>query len=163
MAPVKGFDLAIECAKILKNKGVSFLWYFVGDGPDKNKLLSLIEKYELQDYVQITGMKENPYPFMRACDIYVQPSYEEASPLTMVEAQKLSKPVVTTATVGGKKLVNEKTGVVTEISAAALADGIISLLSDKQVYNNITEFLKNNDNSDEVTKFKEQWRKLLEG
>ena len=163
LAPVKGFDLAVECAKILKSKGVNFCWYFVGDGPDKNKLLSLIEKYELQDYIQITGMKENPYPFMRACDIYVQPSYEESFGLTMSEAQKLSQPVVTTATVGGKKLVNEKTGVVTEISAGSLADGIMRFLSDKQLYNNITEFLKNNKNSDEITKFKEQWRKLLEG
>ena len=137
LSPVKGFDQAIECAKILKNKGVNFFWYFVGDGPEKTKLLSLIEKYELQDYIEITGMKENPYPFMRACDIYVQPSYEEAMPVTIIETIKLQKPVVTTATVGGKKLVSEKTGVVTEISAKALADGIIKLMTDKQLYRDI--------------------------
>ena len=163
LSSVKGFDQAIECAKILKNKGINFFWYFVGDGPEKTKLLSLIEKYELQDYVKITGMKENPYPFMRACDIYVQPSYEEALGLTIVEAQKLSKPVVTTATVGGKKLVSEKTGVVTEIFADALADGIIKLMTDKQLYRDIIEFLEKNDNADEINKFKDQWRELLEG
>ena len=162
LSPVKGFDQAIECAKILKNKGVNFFWYFVGDGPEKTKLLSLIEKYELQDYIEITGMKENPYPFMRACDIYVQPSYEEAMPVTIIETIKLQKPVVTTATVGGKKLVSEKTGVVTEISAKALADGIIKLMTDKQLYRDIIEFLEKNDNADEINKFKYQWRELLE-
>ena len=163
LSPVKGFDLAVECAKILKEKNINFFWYFVGDGPEKNKLSALIEKYELQNHILITGMKENPYPYMRACDIYVQPSYEEAMPVTIIEALKLQKTVVTTATVGGKKLVNDKNGIVTEISAESLSDGIIRLISDKQLYNNITDYLANNDNKDEENKFKEQWRNLLEG
>ena len=162
LSPVKGFDLAVECAKMLKEKNVNFFWHFVGDGPEKNNLSALIGKYELQNHIQITGMKENPYPYMRACDIYVQPSYEESWGLTIVEAQKLLKPVVSTATVGGKKLVNDKNGVVTEISAESLADGIIRLMSDEQLYKNIADYLENNDNSDEENKFKEQWRKLLE-
>ena len=61
-----------------------------------------------------------------------------------------------------KKLVNDKNGVVTEISAESLADGIIRLMSDEQLYKNIADYLKNNDNSDEENKFKEQWRNLLE-
>ena len=94
----------------------------MGDGPEKNKLSALIEKYELQNHIQITGMKENPYPYMRACDIYVQPSYEEAMPVTIIEAVKLQKPVVTTATVGGNKLVNDKNGMILYIDYTAQKD-----------------------------------------
>ena len=108
-------------------------------------------------------MKENPYPYMRSCDIYIQPSYEEALGLTIVEAQKLCKPVVTTATVGGKKLVaDRKTGLISEIDAVSLSQNIETLLCDKNLYNLILSNLNSIDDSDELEKFKKQWYDFLE-
>ena len=103
--PVKGFDLAVNAAKILKDNGIDFIWYFVGDGPERKKLENSITEYGLDDNIIITGMQKNPYPYMAACDIYIQPSYEEAMPVTILEAHRLNKPVVSTSTVGGAKLV----------------------------------------------------------
>ena len=37
ISPEKGYDIAIKTAQILKNKGYSFIWYFVGNGPDFQK------------------------------------------------------------------------------------------------------------------------------
>ncbi len=163
LSPVKGFDIAVESAKILKEKGIEFLWYFVGDGPERERFEKQIDEYNLSDCVIITGMKENPYPYMTASDIYVQPSYEEALGLTIVEAQKLKKPVVSTATVGGNKLVSHKrTGLVAEISAESLSENILMLISDKSLYNSISEELNSIDDSQELNKFKAQWKKLLE-
>ncbi len=163
LSPVKGFDIAVNSAKILKEKGFDFLWYFVGDGPERAKLEALIKECSLENNIVITGMKENPYPYMKAADIYIQPSYEEALGLTIVEAQKLRKPVISTATVGGKKLVShERTGLISEISAESLSENILRLISDKSLYNSIFEELNSIDDSQELNKFKAQWAKLLE-
>lgn len=163
-APVKGFDLAVECAKILKEKGTEFIWYFVGDGSEKDNLTNLVEKYNLSDSIIFTEMQKNPYPYMADCDIYVQPSYEEAWGLTIAEAHRLSKPVITTATVGGQKLVeNGKNGVVCDINAESIAESIISLINDNEKLDRITNNLKSADFSHEFEKYKEQWKNLLEG
>lgn len=163
-APVKGFDLAVESAKILKNSGVDFIWYFVGDGSEKDKLLNLTEKYKLSDNIIFTGMQKNPYPYMDACDIYIQPSYEEAMPVTIIEAHRLGKPVITTATVGGCKLVeNDVNGIVCDINPESIAESITNLINDKEKLIKITDNLKSTDYSHEFEKYKEQWGALLEG
>lgn len=163
-ASVKGFDLAVESAKILKDKGVDFVWYFVGDGPEKEKLSSLTENYGLTKNIIFTGMQKNPYPYMAACNIYVQPSYEEAVGLTILEAHRLNKPVISTETVGGNKLIeNGKNGMISEINAESLAEQIENLIKDKDTYNNIVNTLENTEYSQEFEKYKEQWEALLKG
>ena len=163
-SPVKGFDMAVEAAKILKDDGVDFIWYFVGDGPERANLENKITEYNLKNNIVITGMQKNPYPYMAGCDIYVQPSYEEALGLTILEAHRLNKPVITTATVGGLKLVEAgKNGVVCEISSAAIAESISDLINDKEKFNRITNNLKSTDYSHEFDKYKQQWKNVLEG
>ncbi len=164
LSPVKGFDIAVESAKMLKDRGIDFLWYFVGDGPEREMLEKKIKAYNLSDCIVITGMKENPYPYISACDVYIQPSYEEAMPVTIIESLKLKKPVVTTSTVGGKKLVADgKTGLIADIDAVSLAQNIEKLLSDKNLNNLILCNLNSIDDSDELQKFRKQWQNLLEG
>ncbi len=163
-SPVKGFDMAVEAAKILKDDGVDFIWYFVGDGPERANLENKITEYNLKNNIVITGMQKNPYSYMAGCDIYVQPSYEEALGLTILEAHRLNKPVITTATVGGLKLVeNGRNGVVCEISSAAIAESISDLINDKEKFNRITNNLKSTDYSHEFDKYKQQWKNVLEG
>ena len=121
----KGFDLALDAARILKDKGLDFLWYFVGDGPERNALEEKIVLYGLQKEICITGMIENPYPYFASCDIYVQPSYEEAQPLAILEALIFGKTIVSTETVGGKTILeNGRRGILTPINAGGLAAGI---------------------------------------
>ncbi len=163
-APVKGFDLAVNSAKNLRENNVDFIWYFVGDGPERNNLEKKISEYGLENNIVITGMQKNPYPYMAGCDIYVQPSYEESLGLTMLEAHRLGKPVITTATVGGCKLVeNGKNGLICEINPDAIAESVINLIDDKEKYNDIINNLKSTDYSHEFEKYKEQWNALLEG
>ena len=51
----------------------------------------------MEDNVILLGKRTNPYPYFRACDIYVQPSRYEGNPVTVHEALALGKPVVITA------------------------------------------------------------------
>lgn len=163
-SPVKGFDMAVETAKILKDNGKDFIWYFVGDGPERKNIEQKITECRLESNIVITGMQTNPYPYMACCDIYVQPSYEEAMPVTILEAHRLNKPVISTATVGGCKLVeNGKNGIVCDIKPEAIAENITDLINDKEKYTSILSNLKATDYSHEFEKYKAQWEALLEG
>lgn len=162
--PVKGFDLAVEAAKCLKENGVDFFWCFVGDGAEREKLEQLISKYGLEKDIQITGMQDNPYPYLNSCDVYVQPSREESHSLTIMEALRLCKPVISTITVGGEFLVKNKVnGMLTDISGEAIAEGITVLSNEKELCNSIREHLEQVDYSLKFEEYKNDWSKLLEG
>ncbi len=160
---VKGFDIAVESAKLLKEKNIPFLWYFVGDGPEKDDVEKLINQYGLTEDIVITGMKKNPYPYIKACDIYVQPSREESLGLTIVEAQYLNKPVVSTKTMGGNKLVkNEENGILCNISCEDVSKSVELLYQNDDLVEKIVAYLKNTDYSRDFINRKTEWQKLLE-
>ncbi len=91
LAPEKGQMLAIETARILKQKGFVFHWIFVGYGGDRERCEQLIAKYGLEDCCHLVGVKTNPYPYMKLADIYVQPSFVESEGITVLEALALKK------------------------------------------------------------------------
>lgn len=163
ITPVKGFDIAVETAVMLRAENVGFKWYFVGDGVDRAKIEKLIAEKNLGDCIEITGLKDNPYPYIKNCDIYVQPSYEEAHPLSIIEAQILNKLIVATATVGGRAVVhNEKDGLVSEINAASLSEKIRLLYNNKDLQVKIKQTLAEKDYSKDYDTFCLKWKKLLE-
>ena len=162
LAPVKGFDLAIEAARILKENKHSFIWYFVGDGPEREKLEKMITEDSLDEYIEITGMLDNPYPYIANSDIYVQSSYEEAHPLAIIEALILNCPVVTTNTVGGNALIKDPThGTIVEKDGSLMANAILQLWNDDSQYRKIQEYLKNINYLHAFDVYQEKWEKLL--
>ena len=162
LAPVKGFNLAIDAARVLKENKISFLWYFVGDGPEREKLERMIEENNLFNYIEITGMLDNPYPYIANSNVYVQSSHEEAHPLAIIEALILNRPVVTTNTVGGATLVKDfVNGVIVEKDGTQMAKGILQLWNDHNQYREIQKYLKNINYLDAFRVYQEEWNKLL--
>lgn len=162
LSPEKGFDMAVESAALLAKNGYKFKWYFIGDGQERERIERLIANYSLEDKVYITGYMDNPFSFMKLCDIYVQPSYEESYGRTIKEAMILGKPVVSTATVGGNTLIkNGESGILTEINAEALAEGIISFIVNKELREGCAKSYSLEQNISELMVFKERLEKLL--
>lgn len=85
----KGYDIAIDAANELKKKKIPFIWYVIGDGRDKNKLHHLVENKNLHSKFILLGRKNNPYPYIKNCDLYVQPSRHEGYGLAVLEARTL--------------------------------------------------------------------------
>ena len=160
----KGYDIAVEAARILKEKGLPFVWYFVGDGPERQKLEEMIATYGLHENIILTGMQENPYPYIKSCDIYVQPSREESQGLTIIEAQILLRPVVSTRTVGGLSLIQDGVnGLLSDINASSLANVIQRLANDAPLREKMQHALEVIDYEEKERVFKQSWAKLLEG
>lgn len=156
-SPEKGFELALDAAQILKRNGIGFLWYFVGDGPQRAALEQKRAELGLDDEIRMTGMLEDPYPYLANCDIYVQPSLQESYGLTIAEAQILAVPVVTTATVGGMFHVKDgDTGLIAETTAAGLAETIGMLIGDSALYGHIRQTLRQTDLQRDIDDFKQE-------
>lgn len=162
MSPEKGYHLAVEAAALLKKQNYNFRWFFVGDGPEMSKLKKETGEHNLSENILFLGSQENPYPWIVQCDIYIQPSYEEAQGLTMMEAQILHKPIVSTRTVGAKTIISDyKTGLLCDINAEALSDSIARLIDDNALCNQLTENTKQIDYQSYNQQIKKQWDKLL--
>jgi len=154
--PQKGYDLALEAAKILHEKGVEFRWYAIGDGPYRAEMECYIEENHLQDVFILLGFTANPYSYMRQCDIYVQTSRHEGFGLTIAEARILNRPVVcTNFEACTMQMIDGKNGIVTSFTPEDIADAIEKLMTDKNLYSSIQNYLKQEKkgNVEEIGKF----------
>lgn len=128
----KGQDLAIQVLAQLKKAGYKVRWYCIGDGKERHRYEKLIEAHQLEDDFILLGTKINPYPFMKQCDLYVQPSRHEGSCITLTEARCLSKPIISTNFTGAREQIRqEETGILTEFDEAQIYQAIIRLIEDK--------------------------------
>ncbi|MCL2106123.1 MAG: glycosyltransferase, partial [Oscillospiraceae bacterium] len=92
----KAFDQALRICGELLALGLNLVWYAIGFGSEAQPLRRLIEEMGLEDRFILLGQRENPYPYMKVCDLYVQPSRYEGKAVTVMEALTLGKPVVVT-------------------------------------------------------------------
>lgn len=128
----KAIDNAIKAMKLLKNKGINNVkWYVIGYGPDEAMLKNLIKEYSVGDRFFLLGKKTNPYPYMKKCDIYIQPSRYEGKAVTVLEAQMLGKPVlITNYPTAKSQLKHNIDGYITDLSVEGIARGIEKLMND---------------------------------
>ena len=149
LSHAKGIDNAVRALKVLHNRGLTNIkWYVVGYGGDEQMIRNLIKENNLEDSFILLGKKVNPYPYINAGDIYVQPSRYEGKAVTVVEAQILGKPVVITNYTTAKSQVRDNVdGYICELSVEGIADGVEKLYKDKNLRIKLSENCKNTDYS----------------
>ncbi|WP_310377813.1 glycosyltransferase [Flavobacterium sp.] len=139
----KGYDLAIDALKIVKDLGIPFHWTILGEGVEKPKLLKQIAAHNLKSNITFLGIKENHYPYVKQADIYLQTSRFEGKSIAIDEAKILHKPIlVTNFSTVSDQITNGKTGIVTEMNPESIADGIIDLISNIELRKNLASNLK---------------------
>jgi glycosyltransferase involved in cell wall biosynthesis len=125
----KGFDLAIIACKKLVESGINLKWYIVGYGAQEEYLKKLIKNHKLEDRFILLGKKTNPYPYIKKCDIYCQPSRYEGKAVTVREAQILGKPVLITNFPTAKSQVQDGVdGLITPMGVDGIVSGIKKLI-----------------------------------
>ena len=92
----KNFDNVPWICKRILEAGLNVRWYLIGYGGDEALIRRNIQDAGMEEHVIILGKRANPYPYIAACDLYVQPSRYEGKCVTVREAQMLGKPVVIT-------------------------------------------------------------------
>lgn len=121
-------DVMAELCKIRKDAR----WYIIGYGGDEAMIRKRIEEKGMHENVILLGKRSNPYPYIKACDVYVQPSLYEGKAVTVKEAQFLGKPVAITAfPTAESQLTNGVDGVILPLGdPVETARGLDALLRD---------------------------------
>lgn len=131
----------------LRDEGFDFSWHVLGDGAQRQEIEEKIQQLRLSDRVYLHGLMDNPYKFMKNCDLFVLPSGWEGFPTVTVEAKLLGCPVLATDVAGiREQLTHGKTGWIVENNSDAIYDGLRQLLADP----NLRLSLKDNTGMEKI-------------
>ncbi|WP_410751532.1 colanic acid biosynthesis glycosyltransferase WcaL [Citrobacter sp. U14242] len=141
----KGLHVAIEACRQLKARGISFRYRILGIGPWERRLRTLIEQFQLDDVIEMSGFKPSHQvkEMLEQADVFLLPSVTgidgdmEGIPVALMEAMAVGIPVVSTVHSGIPELVESgKSGwLAPENDAQALAERLatVSVLNTEQV------------------------------
>lgn len=139
--PIKRFSTIPTVACELKQAGLSFKWFIIGDGDAQEKKCIQKEILELkvEDVVVMLGMQTNPYNYISQSNILVCLSRSEACPRVINEAKILKVPTITTDYPSAKEYITSGyDGIITSINE--MASVIKNTISNTELY----EKLKHN-------------------
>ena len=129
LVPQKAYDVSIEAMRLLKQDGISIRWYVLGEGEERANLERQIKKEHLTEDFRLLGVKSNPYPYFRACDIYVHTSRFEGKSIAIQEAQILGCTILASDCSGNREQIqNGRDGILCKLSAKAIHDAVLYLL-----------------------------------
>ena len=107
--PVKRFSSIPLILHELREHGLNIVWHIIGGNAvasEYERLCSEIKKYELEDFVILEGLQENPIKFIKACKLLVCLSSSETFNYTLAEARSVGVPVITTDFPAAKEFVD---------------------------------------------------------
>ena len=116
---------AIEVIAAIGDANEKIRYYLVGDGPQSAEIKQKIKEVKLDHVVTMCGALTNPFGYMKAADLLLIPSYEEAAPMVIGEAASLGTPILSTLTSSAEDMVkNRGIGWVCENSLEGLIWGL---------------------------------------
>ena len=100
----KRYDIAIQAMALLKEKcSVPVRWYVLGEGELRESLRQQIKDAGVEQEFIFLGVKENPFPYYKNCDLYVHATGFEGKSIAIQEAQTLGKPILATDCSGNRE------------------------------------------------------------
>lgn len=144
----KNFDNVPEICKRVRVKGLNVTWYLIGYGGDETLIRQKIQEHSMEDHVIILGKKSNPYPYIKACDVYIQPSRYEGKCVAVREAQMLGKPVIITDyATSASQLEDGVDGVIVPMDNEGCAQGIADVLRNPKLMDELRDNCNQRDYS----------------
>lgn len=131
----KGYDRLLKvCKKLIKEDGINFKLYILGEGPLKNNLQTYILENNLSENIYLCGFKKNPYKYMNKCDLFVCSSRAEGFSLVIAESICMGIPVISTNCSGPNELLDDgKYGMLVENNEESLYLGIKEILKNPKL------------------------------
>ena len=150
----KNYDNVPDICQRIRERGIDLRWFIIGYGDDL-LIRQRIHETGMEDYVIILGKRSNPYPYIKACDIYAQPSRYEGKSVTAREAQILCKPVVVTNyPTASSQIQDNIDGRMVPMDNEGCAKGMAEFILNKELQEQIVDYLQVHDygNESEVEK-----------
>lgn len=142
----KNFDNVPDICRRIRETGLDVKWYIIGFGREEDLIRRRIGELAMDGHVILLGKRENPYPYIAHCDLYVQPSRYEGNSVTVHEAQILEKPVVITRyATSSSQLTDGIDGIIVPMDNAGCAAGIAELLRNPKQMQFLSENCRKGD------------------
>jgi glycosyltransferase involved in cell wall biosynthesis len=154
----KGLDIALPAVARLKEKGLPFRWYIIGVGPEEEKLKAMKRDLGLNDCVFFLGEQSNPYPYLKQCDVYLQPSRFEGKAIAVDEAMVMCRPILLTDfSTAADQIDSGVNGLIVPMTSEGVADGLEDLLRHEDRRRAFTDALSKEtySNENEINKLYE--------
>ncbi|MBO1623980.1 glycosyltransferase [Bacillus arachidis] len=143
LAKEKGLDISLEAFNILIKKGYDLTWYLIGEGNVREELERIIKEEKLEKRVKLLGVKENPYPYIKQADIYMQTSRYEGKSISIDEAKILAKPIlITNFETANNHIRNNINGVIAEMTPMSVANHLELLIKEEKLRSKFIDNLK---------------------
>lgn len=140
---VKSLDFAIRVAKKLKEENLNFVWYVIGDGTLQQELQNLIVLEGVEECFILLGRKDNVYPYLKQCDLYIQTSESEGYSTTILEARVLKRIVIATDINSNREqIISGETGYLVEYKESSFMNAIKSVITNQMLQKNIIKNLE---------------------
>lgn len=145
-SPQKNFDNVPDICRRIVDSGVGVKWYLIGYGSEETLIRQRIREACMDGNVIILGKKDNPYPYIKNCDVYVQPSRYEGKSVAVREAQFFGKPVIVTSyPTASSQVQDEEDGKIVPLDNVKCAQNIAELLKNRKQLKLIAEKCKRKD------------------
>jgi glycosyltransferase involved in cell wall biosynthesis len=123
LVDTKGIRELLQAFALLKNSKTE-LW-LVGKGQQEEEYRVAAKELGIADRTIFIGHQSNIWPYLKAIDIYVLPTYHEAFSIALLEAGIAGKAVVATNVGGNPEVINKDTGILIPIKdPQQLADAL---------------------------------------
>ena len=124
----------------LRDDGYAFSWHVLGTGVEREQIERKIDELNLRDRVFLDGVTDNPYKYMRACDLFVLPSGWEGFPTVTIEAKLIGKPILATDVSGiREQIVDGVSGMIVENSSDGIYVGLKNLLDNHDTLSKLSK------------------------
>jgi glycosyltransferase involved in cell wall biosynthesis len=129
LSPEKQIPLCVLVHHRLKEAGVRFRWYVIGDGPDELRVRAEIRDHGMTDDFVLLGKQDNVFSILKSCDVFALFSRSEGCPTVVLEALALGLPVIMTDISGSDEMIaHETTGLIVTNDFEAIASGLARIV-----------------------------------
>ena len=127
----KRYDIAIQAMALLKEKcSVPVRWYVLGEGELRESLRQQIKDAGVEQEFILLGVKENPFPYYKNCNLYVHATGFEGKSIAIQEAQTLGKPILATDCSGNREqIVHDVDGRMCPLDPKCVSEEIFWMLA----------------------------------
>lgn len=158
MTPQKKYLRFLNVLARLRKEGFEFEWHVLGTGVQKEEIERKISELHLESCVILEGVTDNPYKYMKNCDLFVLPSGWEGFPTVTIEAKVLGCPVLATDVSGiREQMIHGETGWIVENSEEAIYIGLKKLLGEPE----LRKKLRNNFGIQKIADNEEKYMEFM--
>jgi len=133
MTPYKDYFTIFKALELLKQEGINFKYYIIGDGPLRANYESYLSKSIIKCNVVLLGNISSPEEYLVQSDIFIHSSKGEGVSNAILEAMYMGLPIITTDTGGTLEILEDNAITFSYQDYQALYEGLNILINDEKL------------------------------